>query len=388
MTHTIDPATTSLPDPSGGPTPYLDPVALVARVLEHVAAGTTDLGPRVGRVPVAHYVDPDRLAAELRVLRRVPVPFCPSASLPEPGSFVARTAAGVPLVVVRGRDGRVRAFRNACRHRGTALAEGTGCAHSFVCPFHGWVYALDGSLSHTPDAYGFDGMDLTSRGLTPVPCLERAGLVFVQQEGDGTFGEIQDAPGLTPDQVVVATERIPVAANWKVLTEGFLEGYHIRQTHKATFYPLGYDNLTVVEHTGRHSRVVFPFRRVEALRNLPPENWNLGRALTILDHLFPNVVMARLTAHTAFVVIEPVDETHTMLDIVKLGRPDVDGDIPEAVHRDIAFVETGLGEDRAMAEGLQRGFAAGVEDVVFARFESALTHFHEGLAAQLSSAGP
>jgi phenylpropionate dioxygenase-like ring-hydroxylating dioxygenase large terminal subunit len=383
MTHTIDPAIASLPDPSGGPTPYRDPVALVARVLEHVAAGTTDLGPRVGRVPVAHYVDPARLSAELAVLRRLPVPFCPSASLPEPGAFVARAAAGVPLVVVRGRDGRVRAFRNACRHRGTALAEGRGCAHSFVCPFHGWVYALDGSLSHVPDAYGFDGVDLSGRGLTPVPCLERAGLVFVQQEGEATFAEVQDVPGLTGDQVVVGTERVSVAANWKVLTEGFLEGYHIRQTHKNTFFPLGYDNLTVVEHSGRNSRVVFPFRRVEALRDLAPQDWHLGRALTIVDHLFPNVILARLTAHTAFVVIEPVDATTTVLDIVKLGRPGADGVIPDAVHRDIAFVETGLAEDRAMAEGLQRGLASGVEDVVLARFESALTHFHEGLAAEL-----
>ena len=384
MTHTADPGIATLPDPSGGPTPYLDPVALVARVLGHVDAGTTDLGPRVGRVPIAHYVEPARLTAELAVLRRVPVAFCPSASLPVPGSFVAREAAGVPVVAVRGREGQVRAFRNACRHRGTALAEGTGCAHSFVCPFHGWVYALDGSLSHVPNDYGFDGVDLTSRGLTPVPCVERAGLVFVQQEGDATFAEVQDAPGLPADHVVVGTERITVAANWKVLTEGFLEGYHIRQTHKSTFYPLGYDNLTVVQHCGRHSRVVFPFRRVETLRDQPPQDWNLPRALTILDHLFPNVVMARLTAHTAFVVIEPVDETQTVLDIVKLGRPDADGVIPEAVHRDIAFVEAGLLEDRAMAEGLQRGFAAGVEDVVFARFESALTHFHEGIAAELS----
>ena len=385
MTHTIDPGIATLPDPSGGPTPYLDPVALVARVLAHAEAGTTDLGPRVGGVPVAHYVDPARLAAELELLRRVPVPYCPSAALPDPGSYLARTAAGVPLLVVRGRDGQVRAFRNACRHRGTALADGPGCAHAFVCPFHGWVYALDGSLSHTPDDYGFAGVDLSTRGLTPVPCLERAGLVFVQQEGTPDFDSIRDVPGLTEDQVVVGTERILVAANWKVLTEGFLEGYHIRQTHKSTFYPLGYDNLTVVEHHGRHSRVVFPFRRVEALRDLPPQDWQLGKALTIVDHLFPNAVLARLTAHTAFVVIEPMDQSHTALDIVKLGRPGPDGAIPESVHRDIAFVETGLLEDRAMAEGVQRGFAARVEDIVFARFESALTHFHEGLAAELSS---
>jgi phenylpropionate dioxygenase-like ring-hydroxylating dioxygenase large terminal subunit len=383
MTQVTD-GVTDLSDPSAGPTPYLDPVALVARILHHVDAGTTDLGPRVGRVPVAHYVDASRLSAELDLLRRLPVPFCPSAALREPGSFVAREAAGVPLVAVRGRDGLARVFRNACRHRGTAVAEGAGCAHSFVCPFHGWVYALDGSLSHAPDDYGFEGIDLTQRGLTPVPSLERAGLVFVQQEGAATFGSIHDVPGLADDQVVVGRERIPVAGNWKLLVEGFLEGYHIRQTHKTTFFPMGYDNLTVVEHHGRHNRVTFPFRRVESFRDTPPDQGQLGKALTIVDHVFPNAVLARLTAHNAFIVIEPVSRTQTILDITKVAVPAPDGTIPDAVHRDIAFVEIGLAEDRAMAEGVQRGFAARGEDVVFARFESALTHFHEGLAAELS----
>jgi phenylpropionate dioxygenase-like ring-hydroxylating dioxygenase large terminal subunit len=380
-------AVTTVLAPAGA---YLDPVALVARVLAHVDAGTTDLGPRPGRVPVAHYVDPGRLNAEFDLLRRVPVPFCPSAALPDAGSFLARDAAGVPLIAVRGRDGQVRVFRNACRHRGTALAAGRGCGTSLVCPFHGWVYALDGSLSHVPDAYGFEGVDLDGRSLTRVPSLEQAGLVFVQQEpddpatGTATFASVTGLPGLTDDQVLVESERIEVEANWKVLTEGFLEGYHIRQTHRSTFFPLGYDNLTVVEHLGRHSRVTFPFRRVETLRAVAPEEWQLGRALTSVDHLFPNAILARLTAHTAVVIVEPLHQTRTALEIFKVAPAGPAGEIPVAVRRDIEFVEAGLLEDRAMAEGVQRGFAARTEDVVFARFESALTHLHEGLAAALA----
>lgn len=384
MTQTDTYRSYALPDPSGGPTPYLTPIELVERIVAHVAAGTTDLGPRTGRVPVAHYTDPARLAAELEVLRRVPVPFCSSAELTEAGSFVARDAAGVPLMAVRGRAGEVRVFRNACRHRSTTLAEGSGCARSFVCPFHGWVYGLDGALSHVPDAYGFDGVDLTDRGLAPVPSHERAGLVFVQQEGTPDFASIERVPGLTDRHVLVESERIPVEGNWKVLTEGFLEGYHIRQTHKNTFFPMGYDNLTVLEHHGRHSRVTFPFRRVESLGEAPPAQWHLGKALTIVDHIFPNAIIARLTAHAAFVVVEPVSQTSSMLVISKLALPADDGSIPDAVYRDFAFVETGLIEDRAMAEGVQRGFAAGTDDIVFGRYEFALTQLHEGLAAELS----
>jgi len=80
------------------------------------------------------------------VFRRQPTLFCPSAALPDPGSYLARDAAGTALLAVRGRDGRVRVFRNACRHRGVQVAEGEGCRTAFVCPYHQWVYGLDGCL--------------------------------------------------------------------------------------------------------------------------------------------------------------------------------------------------------------------------------------------------
>jgi phenylpropionate dioxygenase-like ring-hydroxylating dioxygenase large terminal subunit len=364
-------------------TGYLDDVAVLARVLEHLDAGTTDLGPTVARIPVAHYLDPVRLDRELELMRRHPVPFCPSAVVADPGSFHAREAAGVPMVVVRDRDGLVRAFRNSCRHRGTALASGSGCATSLVCPFHGWVYALDGSLSHIPHEHGFPGLDRAGRGLVPVACTERAGLIWIDQDGAGSFASVQGLPGLMEGQILVSRTDIPVAANWKVLTEGFLEGYHIRATHRSTFLPFGYDTTTVVEHQGPHSRVSFPFRRVEALRDLPRDQWRIDGTLTVVDHVFPNAIIARLTAHTALVVVEPAGIDRSTLVTYKVARPDASGDVPDAAHRDITFVEAGLLEDRAMAEAVQRGLATGVGDVVFGRFESALTHLHAGLAAAL-----
>src|SRR6185436_13842699 len=104
-----------------------------------------------------------------------------SAMLDAPGSFVARTAAGVPLVAVRDREGRVRVFKNSCRHRGTQLVEGTGCAQSLTCPFHGWTYALDGRLRRIPDDYGFPGFDQAETGLVQIVAHERDGLVFAAQ---------------------------------------------------------------------------------------------------------------------------------------------------------------------------------------------------------------
>ena len=110
---------------------------LIDHILNHIDNGTTDFGDEVWYEPVENYSSQDRFDAERRLMRRLRIPFCPVAALPEPGSYVARVAAGVPLVVVRDLDNNIRAFRNACRHRGMQLAEGSGCTRIFRCTYHG-----------------------------------------------------------------------------------------------------------------------------------------------------------------------------------------------------------------------------------------------------------
>src|SRR4051812_15160473 len=188
--------------------PVPDDQSVAQRVLDHIANGTTDVGDAVWREPVANYRNPQRLQAELeRVLRRSPTPFCPSAALPEVGSYVAREAAGIPIVVARGADGKVRAFRNACRHRGMQVATGSGCERAFVCRYHGWTYNLEGELRHIPHENGFPGFDKSAHPLVPVTAVERLGLVFVAQDepppGDASFDGLSKLIG--PDQRLFAT---------------------------------------------------------------------------------------------------------------------------------------------------------------------------------------
>src|SRR5262249_32272702 len=151
---------------------------IVRRIFAHIDAGTTDEG-EAWREPVENYVNPARFAAERSLLRATPSVFVPSAAIPKPGDHMERTAFGVPLFAVRGRDQRARVFRNACRHRGLPLVEDTGCAHALVCRYHGWTYRLDGSLSHVPHADAFPDLDMTTRGLVEVPSHEVDGLIVI-----------------------------------------------------------------------------------------------------------------------------------------------------------------------------------------------------------------
>ena len=370
----------------------MDDQSVAQRVLDHIAKGTTDVGQEVWREPVANYRSEERLATEIeRILRRSPAPFCPSAALPEAGSYVAREAAGTPIVVVRGADGEVRAFRNACRHRGMQVASGTGCARAFVCRYHGWTYNLEGRLRHIPHEEGFPGFDKEAHPLVPVTASERLGLVFVTQDSpaldDDSLGGL--ARLIAPDQRLFATAEREFEVNWKILLEGFIEGYHIKSTHPESFLPYGFDNLNVIDLFGRHSRVTYPFQRIRKLAKVPARERRVEGLLTYVYHLFPNVLITVLSRHTNVVILEPlaIDRTRQITYTLTNGG----GDDPEALaeaRRDAEFVgTTGAEEDRAVVQAIQRGLGSGANDAfTFGKFESAIVHFHKTLAAALDEA--
>src|SRR5882757_6649190 len=124
-----------------------DEPTVIGCILKHIDHNTTDLSNEVWREPAGSYTSPVRFQAELdTVMRRTSTPFCPSAALPEIGSYVARDAALTPIVVVRGRDGKARAFLNACRHRAAQVVPtGAGNKAALTCRYHGWTYGLDGA---------------------------------------------------------------------------------------------------------------------------------------------------------------------------------------------------------------------------------------------------
>jgi len=371
----------------------LDDRAMAQRIFDHIEAGTTDLSDELWREPVESYRSEARLRQEIeRVLRRTPSAFCPSAALPEPGSYLAREAAGTPLLAVRGSDRVVRVFRNACRHRGMRVADGSGCAAAFSCRYHGWTYGLDGALRHVPHADGFPGLERERHGLVPVRAVERRGLVWVTQDPAGPEdGALDDLPELLADDLrLFAARENVVGANWKIFLEGFLEGYHIKTTHPESFYPYGFDNLNVIEYFGRNSRVTYPFQRIRKLASVPPEERRVDGALTYVYQLFPNAIVAVLSRHTVFTVLEPISLGETRLCSFAMARGAGEGSgagTDEQALRDAAFVnQTGAGEDAAMVQAIQRGLASGAnESFVYGRFEGAIAHFHRSLHAALEA---
>ena len=370
-------------------TALLTDLQVIDRVFEHIDNQTTDLGDSEWLEPTENYSSQARFEAEIALFKRLPVPFCPTVSLAKVGDYIARPVAGVPIIVVRDRDMKLRAFRNACRHRGMTLAEGEGCTKVFTCGYHGWAYGLDGELQHIPHEQGFPDLDRQKHGLVPIHSVEeKGGLIFVCIDEPISQGALEDMPDLvTADLAVFAQSDVTSDFNWKLNIEATQEGYHIKPTHPETFYPYGYDNLTVVETFGNNARVTFPFRRIEKLRDVPPPERNISGMVTYAYNIFPNATLAVLSNHIALSFSEPISPTRTRYFSYKLGvKADTSNEEQvERMRRDASFVaDTGSKEDAEVVYRIQAGLDSGAnEHFTYGRFEKAIVHFHKTLSGLL-----
>ncbi|NBW84795.1 MAG: aromatic ring-hydroxylating dioxygenase subunit alpha [Proteobacteria bacterium] len=366
----------------------LDDSQIIDRIFSHIDNKTTDLGSEVWREPVKNYVDQERFDREIKLLRSLPVPFCPSSALPNKGSYVSRIAAGTPILVTRDEENNVNAFINACRHRGMQVASGSGCKKSFICPYHGWTYGLKGENRNIPGSDGFPGVDPLEHGLKQVNAVEKGGIVYVCQDGEIHKKFLDEALDyFTDEQALINQSEIEDQANWKILHETLLEGYHIKTLHKDTFFPYGLDNINVVENYGQNSRVIFPFRRIEKLRDVDPGSRVIDGTITSVYSLFPNASISVLSKHSNLVILEPISPSKSKWVIYTLiNKSNKKGTLSkEDAMRDAKFVgNTGQDEDREAARAIQETLSTRANDhLTFGYFEKAIVNFHTHLAKYL-----
>ncbi len=177
---------------------------------------------------------------------------------------------------------------------------------------------------------------------------------------------------------------MPPKPNWKLHVESFIEGYHIRHAHPETFFPLGFDNLNVVELCGPHARVTYPFRRIERLRDVPPADRDPSQVMSYLYHVFPNTIVSVLSHHTNVLLLDPVSTGQTRQIMFQLAHGNDDAALEDA-RRDADFVTTtGVNEDLALVTSIQRSLKTGANDhLTFGKFEAAIAHFHKTLSEAL-----
>jgi len=219
-------------------------VQMVRRAVQHATNGTTDSTDEIFRLPVESY-SPRSWEEEMNaIFRRLPLMLALSTELRAVGAYKAMKVLDVPLLIVRGEDMRLRAFINACRHRGRAVTqthEECGQVRSFVCPYHAWRFGTDGALLSVADPRKFGEVDKSTRGLVELPCEERVGFVWVCITPGLSFdlehylgGMLDELTCLEADKWFLHGTSKLESANWKISHDGYLESYHIPFLHRDT----------------------------------------------------------------------------------------------------------------------------------------------------------
>jgi hypothetical protein len=221
--------------------------------------------------------------------------------------------------------------------------------------------------------------------------VEKGGLVYVQQEGEPRLDTLETALDFfEPSQPFFYQSNTVDEANWKLLTETLLEGYHIKSLHRESFYPFGLDNINIVESYGQNSRVIYPFKRIEKLRSVARDERNIEGSATLVYHLFPNVSVSVLSKHTSVTVIEPLSPTRTQMFsyAIKHGAQNGVEISHEDAMRDVDFVnQSGQEEDRAAARDIQETVTTSANShLTFGYYEKAIVSFHQQLQKELGEA--
>ncbi len=211
---------------------HAEQIAQAKRLMEYLETGSTATADTPYRQPIREYICPDHAAREQRqFFREGPSCIGATAMIRKPGDYFTHDLTGVPILVVRARDGKAHAFLNVCRHRGAKVAVGCGSARRFSCPYHAWTYGLDGGLIGRPEEYGFDGIERAEHGLTELWCEERGGNIWVCPTPGIEF-DIDEALGPQMSAEMAAygfgayfhykSKHLTRRMNWKVCVDTFL----------------------------------------------------------------------------------------------------------------------------------------------------------------------
>lgn len=385
-------------------------LALIRRMLAHLEAGTTDEAPQPLRLPPAQHTSAEQLECERRDLFRAqPIAAALACEIPEPGDFLATASGGIPMLLVRDADRRVRAFLNVCRHRGAPIAEGRGRAEGrrLRCPFHAWTYDFSGVLSARPLGEARATSDASSTGdaddagrvrntlrLRELPCAEQSGLVLVRPEDDrpidaaAWLGEVAldlDALGLERFHFF-AERRTRWNANWKLLLETFLESLHVFSLHRETVHPHYFSLPMVADPLGAHLRFPVARRSLESLRERPEDEWRLVEHATVQWYLAPNALLSATRDYALLWRFESPEPGVCFVDTrFYTARPVASEAETKRWHEAFALQLRVTGEeDFPLQEKIQKGLASGVADPLeIGRCEIGVQHLH-GTLARLS----
>lgn len=328
-----------------------------------------------------------------------------------PGDAFPSDVLGFPILMVRRQDGSIGVFHNVCSHRGAQLvSDACNVSRRLRCPYHAWVYDLEGRLVGTPHIGGprtseVQGFDKSEHGLKPVRSEIFWDMVFVNLSGDAEPFETFIKPlkdrwadfdmSRIRHPGPVGSLKLTVNCNWKLAVENYCEAYHLPSIHPGlnSYSKLeDHYNIEAEDHfSGQGSHAYTPLL-VKDGPNLPqfpglPARWNKAAEYA---SLYPNVLLGIHRDHYYAIRLEPLatGKTREHLEIYYIDDASADPAFEPVKAANLKAWETVFAEDVDVVERMQRGrHSPGYDGGVFSPAMDGPTHcFHRWLARKLLSA--
>jgi choline monooxygenase len=307
-------------------------------------------------------------------------------TISDPESFFTADVPGEPVIVVRDKQGILRAFSNVCRHRAGPIALGSGCRNVLRCQYHGWTYTLDGRLIGTPDVEGVEFFDRSTMGMVPLCCEVWERFIFVNFDQNAKpvsvfLGQIpEQARGFEFAGLQLAERRdYVINCNWKVYVDNYLEGYHIPIAHPGLMREIDYAQYRT-DTFRYHSQQFAPIRAMKqdesAERFYTPGASRLKDALYFW--IFPNLMLNIYPDNISTNLIVPLGHEKT-LTIFEWFFHDISSpQVQERIQKAIAFSDEVQQEDILLCENVQRGLRSSTYDRgrYSVKRENGVHHFH------------
>jgi len=315
---------------------------------------------RAWTLPADLYFNPEVYAAENQTLfARTWQVIGHRDQVKNAGDYFTAELIGEPLVVVRGIDGKLRAFYNVCRHRAGPAAEGCGSRKLFRCGYHGWTYDLDGSLIRATEIEGVEGFQAADFALVPVRVEEWFNFVFVNLDRDaltlheslgGLRAQLQKFPFAS--MKLLERRTYDMKCNWKTYVDNYLEGYHLPSVHPGLNRELDYNAYTVEAH-GHYVRQFSPIRGAQA-GDETPRRYREARQDLTTDYfwIFPNWMLNCYPDNISLNVVLPLSPERSIA-IFEWYLPEKDHSTP-AAKAAVEFSHQIQIEDIAICETVQK----------------------------------
>jgi phenylpropionate dioxygenase-like ring-hydroxylating dioxygenase large terminal subunit len=297
--------TTSLPRPDR-----------IRRAIELLRNETTDKFDDVVAFSAHEFTDPELAQRERDLIfGKVPSIVAHSSEIAKPYDFMTVQMPRNNVLLVRQKDGDVKAFVNLCRHRGALLEDNEkGRCRVFSCAYHRWSYDPDGSLRMITRDNTFGDIDRSKQGLVELPCEERHGFIWLV---DNASAAIDVASWLGPEMdgilagydlaelVCFRAAGFDEPTNWKIMQDAFLDGYHIQYAHPNSAGKIIHTNVMAFEDFGRHCRFIAPRKSIDRWLEEDPGDRSLDPYVTETHFLLPNSTLLRQPDHFQLLTFRP-----------------------------------------------------------------------------------